>query len=383
VATVIRNTRSPYWLARLRLWVITPDHPRGGYWKQTTRSTKLPRTAPRKAALRVADEMERVGRPASGSAPTRGQYEQMVTSLLRAADVSVPVRQTTWRAAVADFLGSLEAGAKSQTQYEGQLSGFTEFLGVRAGHDLRSISPADFTGWHKSMLASGLATATSRNAAKTARRVFERAVILGYLDANPAKLHKLRAGPTLERQPFSKEDLTKIFAHIAAEEDEEWRTACLLGLYYGMRLGDAVNRRWDEVTVEDGVRVLRFVPQKKARGGKPIVLPLVGELATMRGSGPLTPRLAKLLSPSKAFGKLLDRCALKRKRSKSSGLGHSTADKTFHSFRHTAASMLADAGVDVRTRQMVLDHDDARVAAGYTHVTVASMAEAIKKACRL
>jgi integrase len=324
--------------------------------------------------------MERIGRPAAASEPSRGDFEQMVASLLRAAAVPVPVRQTTWRGAVAEFLETLEAGVKSRDQYEQQLGGFTGFLGVRAGHDLRSVKPADFSGWHRSMLESGLAPATARNAAKTARRVLERALAQGFVDANPAKLHRLRAGSVLERQPFSREDLAAIFAHIAAHEDAEWRTACLFGLYYGMRLGDAVSRRWEEVTVEGGQRVLRFVPGKKARRGRAVVLPLVGELANMTGSGLITPRLAKLRSPSKAFGKLLDRMGLARKRAQSSGLGRSTADKSFHSFRHTASSMLADSGVDPRVRQMVLDHEDARVAAGYTHVTVEAMAAAVSKA---
>lgn len=71
---------------------------------------------------------------------------------------------------------------------------------------------------------------------------------------------------------------------------------------------------------------------------------------------------------------------VKRSRSAARGEGRSMSNKTFHSLRHTTNSFLVDAGVDARVRQLICDHEDARVAAGYTHASVRTMAQGIRKA---
>jgi integrase len=61
------------------------------------------------------------------------------------------------------------------------------------------------------------------------------------------------------------------------------------------------------------------------------------------------------------------------------GKGRGVVDATFHSWRHTTNSLLVDAGVDQRVRQLICDHDSTKVSNQYTHASVETMAKALNK----
>ena len=385
MAGLRRATHSPFWIATLRAWIAVPSHPKGGFWRKTDRSTKVPLSEPRKAAQRVADEMERIARELLETPkPDREFWESRLAALMRASNVPPPIKRTNWLQSSQQWLSGVDASPKSLQKYEGEIGQFSKFLGIRARHDLRSITDGDLMTFYKSLMADGLAAGTAANTTKTIKSVLHRAHLVGHIETNPGALVVLKGGPSGTRKPFTRQDVAAILAHIDARESPEWRIACLFGLYYGMRIGDAVSRGRSEISIEDGIKIIRFVPQKKARRGRAVTLPLVGELADLKpGKGPITPKLAKLMSPSKAFGSLLDRMGLARSKAKTSGRGRAVSDKSFHSFRHTANSLMVDAGVDPRVRQLICDHEDADVAAGYTHASLETMAAAIAKAARL
>jgi site-specific recombinase XerD len=387
VASLTKLPNSPFWIARLRVWVQSPEHPLGGFYRQTMRSTKLPHaTTPRRTAKRTADEMEQTARELRTAAPDAAWFAHRLESLMRAAGVESPRARATWDTAAESWLAAKDAAPRSIERYRTDIAHFARFLGTRRRHDLRTVTPDDISGFYHGLLESGLSATSAQHITKTIRSVFRRAVLLKQCDTNPADLLRMR-GPQAAtgRRPFSREEVADVLAYIEREKLAEWRTAVLLGLYYGMRLGDAVARRFEEVATVDGLRVLRFVPAKKARLGREVVVPLVGDLAKLRGRGHITPALAAL-GPgvaSKAFARILDAAGIERKTTKKRGLGRGLTDKTFHSLRHTANSWMVDAGVDQRVRQLVCDHDDVRVSHRYTHASLATMSEAIGRSCRL
>jgi integrase len=251
---------------------------------------------------------------------------------------------------------------------------FADFLGQRARHDLQSVEPDDISAFYHDLLKRGLSRTSAQQITKTVRAVFHRALHLRQIDANPAALFRMSEdGPQSGRKPFSTDDINSILA----AADAEWRTACLFGLYYGMRIGDAIRRDYSEI--EGGV--LRFVPEKKSRKAKVVSVPIVGELSALRGKGKVTPTLAKLSVSvaSRHFSDLLDRAGITRTKTKKKGQGRGVTDKTFHSWRHTINSLMLDAGVDQRVRQLVCDHDSTKVSNNYTHASIQTMAEAIKR----
>jgi site-specific recombinase XerD len=383
MASLTTLPNSPFWLARMRVWVVAPEHPFGGFYRQTCRSTKLAKTSARRTAQRVADEMEQTARELRTATPDAAWFAARLESLMRSAGVSSARRKTTWTAAAAGWLAAKDVRPRSIERYESDIEHFRRFLGVRAGHDLQAVTPEDVSAFYHGLQADGLSANSARAVTKTVRSVLERAHVLRLIPSNPAKLLRMAAGPDSSRQPFTRKEVSALLAWLDKEKLPEWRTACLFGLYFGLRVQDAVSRSFEEIRDIDGLRVIAFVPMKKTRRGRTIMLPLVGELADLRGNGFITPKLAKRRHlASKDFSALLERSPIERDLARRGGR-RMIAAKSFHSFRHTAASWMVDAGVDQRVRQMVCDHENAKVAAGYTHASVETMAEAIKKACRL
>ena len=373
MASVISIPSSPYWISRMRVWVASAEHPDGGFWRQTMRSTKLPhKTTSRRAAKRYADEMERIGRELRDQIPDEVWVRSRLDALIRAAGVKGAQRRTTWEKAARGFLEAKTAKPRSLESYTKHVAHFAGFLGQRARHDLRSIEPDDISAFYHGLLKRGLSRTSAQQITKTVRAVFHRALHLRQIEANPAALFRMSDGGSPSgRKPFSAADIKAILA----ASEPEWRTACLFGLYYGMRIGDATRRRYEEI--EDGV--LRFVPEKKSRKGVVVAVPLVGELTSLSGKGPITPALAKLSVSvaSRHFSDLLDYAGIDRQKTKRKGAGRGITDKTFHSWRHTTNSMLVDAGVDQRVRQLICDHDSVKVSNNYTHASIETMAKAL------
>ena len=374
MASVRKSKTSPYWLADMRIWKAVTGHPCGGYICKTSKSTKVPLTVDRDTAKRAADEMERIGNEHDAPKMDRITFERRVESLMRAAGVEVPLKRATWKEFSAQFLEDSEAGLSSLVKYRGEVGQFSDFLGARAGHDLRDITHDDISRFFKMIQKSGRSANTARNTTKTVRAVLQRASLLGFIDSNPAALVRLHSGASSSREPFTREEMNRILAAASGEE----RTAILFGLTYGLRAGDACRRKYDEISTQDGVPVIAFIPEKKARAGKLITLPLVGELAELKGkTGFITPSLASNQHPGRFFNKVMEDAEINRKTKERKGEGRATNAKSFHSLRHTISSWLMDSGADQRMRQLVCDHDDPKMNARYTHGNIVAMSKAI------
>ena len=330
------------------------------------------KTTPRRTAKRYADELERIGRELRDHIPDEVWMKASVAALMRAAGVKGSTRRTTWEKAAQGYLGAKTAKPRSVASYRSHIQHFTDFLGQRYRHDLKSITPDDISEFYHGLLKRGLSARSAQQITKTVRAVFHRALHLREIEANPAALFRMSedASPS-GRKPFTQADI----AAILAKADAEWRIACLFGLFYGMRLGDAIHRSYDEI--EGGT--LRFMPEKKSRRGKVVAVPLVGELKKLKGRGKITPTLdaMSITVASRHFSRLLDAAGIQRVTTKKKGEGRGITDKTFHSWRHTTNSLLVDAGVDQRVRQLICDHDSTRVSNNYTHASLETMSKAL------
>jgi site-specific recombinase XerD len=343
------------------------------------RSTKLPhKTTPKRTAKAFADDMERTARELRSVKPTAQWYAHRVDSLMRLANVDSPRKAVTWTKAAESWVeAKTTAKPKTIDKYRTDIAHFARWLGVRVSHDLRDITPDDISAFFRDLKDKGYSDNTGALIIATIRSVFRRAVLLRQIDVNPAELLTISRSDAAKRRSFTPDEIGRILAIV----DEEWRVACLFGLYYGMRLWDACNRSHEEI---DG-GVLRFVPQKKSRKGKVVAVPLVGELASLQGTGPITPRLHKLTVSvaSGQFSRILDKAGIVRSRQKATGKGRGVVDATFHSWRHTTNSLLVDAGVDQKVRQMICDHDTVEMSNRYTHASLATMSKALESLATL
>ncbi len=189
------------------------------------------------------------------------------------------------------------------------------------------------------------------------------------------------------RRPFTLDEL----ARILEVADGEWRGLIAFGIYTGQRLGDLAQLTWNNVDLQR--RELRLVTDKT---GRRQILPLAAPLARLieslptsdNPSAPLFPSAADTYAKSgnngrmsKQFHAILVAAGLAKARKyvatgEGSSVRHEQAELSFHSLRHTATSLLNNAGVSDAVAAEFIGHDSAAVNANYTHIETAALRRA-------
>ena len=157
----------------------------------------------------------------------------------------------------------------------------------------------------------------------------------------------------------------------------------MFGACYGLRIGDAVNRKKSEIVTDmEGNRFFEFCPAKKRSGGK-IRLPVMPQMESLIAKSP-TNRLCPSLSGvatsllSKQWGSIMEACKVEIKETQMKT--KIWRNKGFHSLRYFSKSQLIGTGTDSRMADLINNHTDSKVAEGYTKVEMPKLQEAIEKA---
>jgi site-specific recombinase XerD len=363
MASVHSHPLSSFWQASISIWDA-----KAGRMKRTFRTTKVPVTEDQGKALLVAQELEVAGRPGQVHVP-REAFHRQLASIMRLAGAEVPLKATTWSEFSASWLKEQHLRPGSLKGYKRQVAEFGSWLGSRSSDDLRRISVEDISSYN-SFLKGKMGGHSVGHYMARLRTIFHRAHALGYIDADPASLVKIRVEKAGRRRPFTMEEVQLLLAHLEHPERRKFRVPVLFGLYYGMRLSDAISRSHEEI--QNGC--ITFKVQKT---GSIISLPLVGELVSLSGKGPISPGIAAV-TMSRRFRGFVKDCGIQVVRRAAFDGGEEFGDVTFHSLRHTSATWLAEAGVDMKVRQLILGHSTAAMAVHYTHSSLASIKAALE-----
>jgi integrase len=193
------------------------------------------------------------------------------------------------------------------------------------------------------------------------------------------------------KRPFTIEEIRRIYA-IA---DNEWRGMILAGLYTGgQRLGDIATMTAGQVNFD--ARTVSFSTDKT---GRPVIVPIVsGWLVDLRVRAQglkagdwLFPTAHQrvvegggaAMRVSASFRRLLANLGLvprgNRKREGAVAGRRRVNDLSFHSFRHTATSMLKNAGVSDSVTRDIVGHESQAVSEQYTHIDESTKRAAMEK----
>lgn len=149
----------------------------------------------------------------------------------------------------------------------------------------------------------------------------------------------------------------------AKQLGKDWFPICVLMRHTGLRYSDVARLRWDDIS--DGI--IHTTPHKTARHGItvsiPLTAPALSALSVLVRKGDFVFPLhaenygnnSKKIQELLNFRSVLDLAGVK-------GSGYS-----IHSWRHTAATRLAEAGVDAETRKRILGHTTDEMAEHYDH----------------
>ena len=259
------------------------------------------------------------------------------------------------------------------------------------GHlKLKEIKPFQVQVLINTMNKKGLTRATEK-AAMTIRQIFKRAVENGLIAKSPADV--LEMPKKVKKQKRALTD-AEINAFEDAELDLRERCFLLVMLHAGLRRGEALALTWDDIninnktisisktwTVQGNKGVIKQSPKTKA-GNRTIPMTdklfgIIRDFSEAAHEGYLFASSScnpMLLSEFRTFwdgisGKL------------ELSLGEKLLDDvTPHIFRHTYATTLFYAGVDVKTSQYLLGHSSIAVTMEiYTHLDKSKVNEAAEK----
>jgi len=273
--------------------------------------------------------------------------------------------------------------------YKNALGKFTVFLGEKANEEMTAITQDDITRF-RNQEAKTLSSKTVNHDLKCLKMLFKSARRDRVISDDPSEFVKTtkKAQPTT-RRPFTTEELERVLA----AADDEWQSLIRFGLYTGQRLGDLAALTWQNVDLQRAE--LRITTQKTS---KSLILPipshLLARIKDAPGSkmpkDPIHPSAykawkesGKTSTISNQFVNLLAKAGLREKKphrksanAPGRGVGSSTGGLSFHCLRHTAVSMMKDAGVPEAAVMELVGHDSEQMSAHYTHVGT----EALKKA---
>ncbi len=208
--------------------------------------------------------------------------------------------------------------------------------------------------------------------------------------ANPWKEIKPLPKETHVRRELTAEELQRVVGPL----EGEMRILFAIGIYTGLRLGDAVNLSWGAVDLVRGF--IQWIPRKTAKHGTVVRIPLFPALAAILAETPerkrqglILPKLAEEYGRSRRYtSERVQRVFAKagietqgdtgRSNPKNKGTTRKAVEVGFHSLRHTFVSLCANAGVPLHLVQAIVGHSQVAMTTHYFHVSDDALRGAVK-----
>ncbi len=162
------------------------------------------------------------------------------------------------------------------------------------------------------------------------------------------------------------------------EAKGSWRNLCMVELLYGLglRISEAIGLKLDQVKTQDGIVLVQ------GKGSKQRMVPLGSKVAqTLKNYLHLERDASRTTSDTlllNRFGKPLSRMGAWKIVRAICETAEIKTPVSPHTFRHSFATHLIDAGADLRSVQEMLGHADISTTQIYTHLDAAYLQEVHK-----
>ena len=236
------------------------------------------------------------------------------------------------------------------------------------GARLSDVRGPDIQDVVDGLVADGVDPATIRNSINPLRGIFRRAVARGEVAVNPTRGLELPAPRGVRDRIASPAEAAQLIAALPPRDRGLWATA----MYAGLRRGELLALRWEDIDFAEGViRVRRSYDPKagvylepKTRAGRrnvPVASVLRGLL--------IEHRLATGRSEGLVFGATADRAFTPSNATRRAATAWARANKTrrkheqeplqpisLHECRHTFASLMSAANVNAKALSTYMGH---------------------------
>lgn len=377
MASVHRHDRSPYWYG---------SYPVGnGKW--VLRSTKL---TDRKKAEALVE---------SYHATTRGtltmiQAQKQISEIYANMNTGEKLPSSTIGGYLDKFLEQKKAEVSSSTldAYEATFRFFKQFLGPRAGLDIKLLTRDDVVKFRQDRM-NKTSPATARQTIKKLNVAIHEAQMEGLIMSHVGDgLTRIKFDPmAVKTREFTPGEIRKIDQAI---DDPEWKGMFAFGLYTGQRIKDVAKAEWANVNFKEGF-IRLFISKKKVEQKKFLAPPLKANLELMKKKATtpyLFPKAFEMVAKkdrsavlSNQFAVFLVKAGIldkahtsHKKKAQGRSAKRTRSGVGFHSLRHGATSLLKKIGVPHAVAMEIVGHDSKQVSQHYTHIGDDAIRDALK-----
>ena len=197
---------------------------------------------------------------------------------------------------------------------------------------------------------------------------------------SPSKIHSLPR-ETHSRRELTVEELGRVLAPL----EGEMRTLFAIGIYTGLRLGDAASLSWGDIDLVRGF--ISTMPSKTRKHGTRVRIPIAATLREILLQTPARKRVGHV-TPGLCAEYRRSKQRLSQKiqaifhaagiETRSQGCKRKAIEVGFHSLRHTFVSLSANAGVPLAIVQAIVGHTNVAMTEHYFHVADSALEQAAK-----
>lgn len=228
------------------------------------------------------------------------------------------------------------------------------------GKGLGEIRPQDVEAY-KARRIAGVKPSTVNRELALIRHLYNTAIQWGYVERNPVQGVKLFRENNERIRYLSHDEEARLFAVLP----EKYKAVITIALQTSLRMGEIRSLRWRDVSFETSTLTVA-----RSKDGEVQRIPM-NRIA--RETLERLPRTAPIVFPdlprhlSERFLELADRAGLQ--------------DFHFHDLRHTYATRLRQAGVDIYKVKELMRHKDIRMTLRYAHIGAGELLEAVERLC--
>ena len=361
--------------------------------RRLKRSTKL---SDRKQAMKAAQAFEDAVNKARCAELTRVAAFKVINDLVTSVHGD-GLDNRSISQHITDYQAGLKTKESTLKRYLPIFDGFLAHLGeARSKARLASVTSQELESFRNAELKAGKSSGTADFALRVLNGLFQKAFKYGTIPLNPVgAVDALEISESEERHPFTDDQASALLA----VADVEWQGMILMAYHTGIRLNDAANLT--RLNIEGG-KLLKFRDQKtahrkKQKKDKVTVVVMSHDLRNylkslpvpMAKDAPLFPSLYGKQSGgarglSNAFSRLMVKAGIDPEQGVArKGKGRRVSALSFHSFRHTMISRLANSGAPGAVSKAISGHSTDVAHSRYIHLDTSAQEKVVAKAPRL
>jgi len=266
-----------------------------------------------------------------------------------------------------DFLAYAQVHKRSAPTDGKRMKRLLEAFG---NQPVASITPQQVEGFQRDLLALGLKPSTTNRYLALLKTIFSLALRNGKAATNPVKAVKLLREHNVRIRYLTEEEEARLFAVLP----ERYRPLVKVALHTGLRQGELLGLTWAQVDFLAGVLTIprskhgetRHVPMNA------VVREILWECWTARLAQANASPYVFLTAYGEPFHDVRKWFPLALREA-------GIANFRWHDLRHTFASRLVMAGVDLRTVQELMGHKTIQMTLRYSHLSPSHQRQAVER----